>query len=138
MVHNLDRKMRGVALFTGGALLAGTLLSTSTPAQAIEKDKAYKTGAVALGVLGAYWIIKGKTLPGAAAAAGAYYAYKKGRDVQNDDRSSDDDFYPNRRRGSHRRDNSDNSGYRSSERYPDDYRAYGFAATDSADDYVLR
>ncbi len=104
-----NSKMRGVAVLTGGVLAASALLHPA-PAQADEKkEKLYKGGAVALGVLGAYSILKGKTVPGAVAGAGAYYAYKKGKDVQNNDRHSEN-YYPNDRY--------------SDERYPDDNDTY--------------
>jgi len=84
-------KMRGVAVLTGGVILASAVFHP-TPAQADEKkEKLYKGGAVALGVLGAYFILKGKTIPGAAAGAGAYYAYKKSKDAKNENRYEDDD-----------------------------------------------
>jgi len=86
-----NRKMRGVAALTGGAILASACFHPA-PAQADEKkEKLYKGGAVALGVLGAYFILKGKTVPGAAAGAGAYYAYKKSKDAKNDNRTEDED-----------------------------------------------
>ncbi|MNC96905.1 hypothetical protein D3C83_144000 [compost metagenome] len=49
-------------------------------------------------MLGGYWILKGKTLPGAAAAAGAYYAYKKGKKEGNsNDLSANGNVYPDSR-----------------------------------------
>ena len=82
-------KTRGVAVLTGG-VLAATALFHPAPVQAdAKKDKTYKAGAAALGVIGAYFILKGKTVPGAIAGAGAYYAYKKSKDAKNDDRYSD-------------------------------------------------
>ena len=100
-MSNSNLKMRGVAVLTGGVIMASALFH-ATPAQAADnadnkKEKLYKGGAVALGVLGAYFILKGKTLPGAGAAAGAYYAYKKGKDADKErERSSsnsNDDYY---------------------------------------------
>jgi len=78
MMQFNGRGTRGVALLVGGAVAASALIP-ATPAQAVEKSKAYKAGAVVLGAASAYLILKGKTVPGAVAGAGAYYAYKKGQ-----------------------------------------------------------
>lgn len=143
MMKTTPRKMRSIALLTGAAVMSLTLIQPA-PAQAggKDKEKLYKGGAAALGVLGAYWILDGKTIPGAAAAAGAYYAYKKGQDVDNDDRYYRDDRYGDRydnrsrdqrnkrdKRDRNRRDNSPNyryddygSDYRNDEYRNDDYR----------------
>ena len=95
MLQLHSRKTKLSALVAGGVLMASALATTSAPAQAdTSKEKLYKGGAVALGVLGGYWILKGKTLPGAAAAAGAYYAYKKGKDEGNRDDRYGGDVYP--------------------------------------------
>ena len=67
-------------------------------AHAIDKEKAYKTGAIALGALGAILAVKGKTVPAVVAGAGAYYAYKKSKDADNDRTASD--VYPNSTRRS--------------------------------------
>lgn len=109
-----------MALLTGGAFaLAATF--QPAPAQADTKSKLYKGGAAALGALGAYWILEGKTIEGAAAAAGGYYAYKKGRDIEKEDRYDDywdrdryDDRYDYRDR--------DRYDYRDRDRYRYDYR----------------
>ena len=104
--------------------IAGTLALTASllpigganTAHAIDKADAYKTGAAALGVLGAYYGVKGKTLPAVIAGAGAYYAYKKGRDTDRENNR-----YPNRN------DNRNNRNNRRSDRgntYPDDYSPY--------------
>jgi hypothetical protein len=81
------RTTRTVALLTGGVIAATTLFHPA-PAQAADKSKKLKYGAVGLGVLGAYLLSKGKTVPGAVAAAGGLYAYKKGRNEQRDERFS--------------------------------------------------
>jgi hypothetical protein len=119
MINYTKLKTRTAALATLGVFGIGALLQPA-PAQASSKEKLYKGGAVALGVLGAYFIVKGKTIPGAIAGAGAYYAYKKGKDAGGDD---DYDYYENR---SSRNDNYRNPDYRSrdyrnsdSNRYPD-------------------
>lgn len=96
MIQNNSKQFRAVALLTGGAIAASFALQPA-PAQAVEKEKLYKGGAVALGVLGAYWILKGNTVPGAVAGAGAYYAYKKGKDVQNENRYDDYSYDYDRR-----------------------------------------
>lgn len=112
---------RAAAFLTLGVLGAGALLQPA-PAHAADKEKLYKGGAVALGVLGAYYILKGKTVPGAIAGAGAYYAYKKGKDADNDDYDYRDrdrssrDTYP-------RYDNSRNDRYRDDYRYRDNGRS---------------
>lgn len=116
MLQFQSRKTKITALLTSGVLMASALACGTAPAQAdTSKEKLYKGGAVALGVLGGYWILKGKTLPGAAAAAGAYYAYKKGqkendRDNRYDNRNSNRDVYPDSR-------------YSRNDRYPD----YGYS-----------
>jgi len=86
MKHTL-RPSRLLASATGLALLAGTF-AASSPAQARPhtSSKTYKTGAIALGVVGAYFLSKGKTVEGAAALGGGYLAYKKGQQVQKDER----------------------------------------------------
>jgi hypothetical protein len=81
-----------------GAVMASMALLPMQSAQADDKkSKTYKTGAIALGVLGAYMAVKGKTLPAVVAGAGAYYAYKKSKDAENGyDRSARNpgDVYP--------------------------------------------
>lgn len=110
------------------------------PAQAADNkdEKLYKGGAVALGVLGAYFVLKGKTIPGAAAAAGAYYAYKKGKDADKErDRSasnSNDDYYSSS--GDYYSDSSDN--YYADNRNANDYDSddyYGDDEYHSNNDY---
>lgn len=117
-MNHKNLKTRTVALATLGVLGVGALLQPA-PAQASNKEKLYKGGAVALGVLGAYYVVKGKTIPGAIAGAGAYYAYKKGKDADNDD------DYNYRRRDRYENRNSRNNDYRydyrnrDNNRYPD-------------------
>lgn len=98
-----SRSSHAAALFTG-AVLVSTALFQPAPALADrhsrehdreQKSDNYKKGAVALGVLGAVLLAKGKTLPAAAVAAGAYYSYKKGRDVEEDTRFGRRDNRPN-------------------------------------------
>lgn len=101
MQKRTRRNLPSIALLTGAAIMSLSLFQPA-PAQAADKDKKeklYKGGAAALGILGAYWILDGKTVPGAAAAAGAYYAYKKGRDLDRDDHNYQDDWYDNRTNG---------------------------------------
>ena len=78
-----SRVSRGVAFLTGAVLASSMLVLPMQGAQAADKSKTYKAGAIGLGVLGAYFGIKGKTVPAVVAGAGAYYAYKKGKDVEN-------------------------------------------------------
>jgi len=86
MKHTIQPS-RLLAAATGLALVAGTF-AASAPVQARPhtNSKTYKTGAIALGVLGAYFLSKGKTVEGAAALGGGYLAYKKGQKVQRDER----------------------------------------------------
>lgn len=129
MLKTTRRTMRSLALLTGTAVLGLTLIHPA-PAQANDKkEKLYKGGAAALGVLGAYWILEGKTVPGAAAAAGAYYAYKKGRDLDREDSNYRyDDRYNDRYNNRHRNDRDRRSDRDRNRRdtYPDyrydDYR----------------
>lgn len=78
------RFSRFVALFTG-AVIASATLFPAAPARA-DKAKNLKYGAIGLGVLGAYYLSKGKTVPAAAAAAGGYYVYKKSQNAKYDAR----------------------------------------------------
>lgn len=104
------RVVRGVALMTGGVLMASALLPpVAARADDEKKSKNLKTGAVVLGAAAAYFILKGKTVPAAAAGAGAYYAYKKSKDIENDNRSA---RYPNERSAENRPSARD--------RFPDD------------------
>ncbi len=86
MKHTIQPS-RLAAAITGLALVAGTF-AVSSPVQARPRtsSKTYKTGAIALGVLGAYFLSRGKTVEGAAALGGGYLAYKKGQKVQRDER----------------------------------------------------
>ena len=94
MTHSNGRKARGMMLLAGG-VIAATAMMPAAPAEAADKSKTYKAGAVVLGAASAYLIIKGKTVPGAIAGAGAYYAYKKSKDAKNDQYSQypDDNYY---------------------------------------------
>jgi hypothetical protein len=115
------RVTRGVAVLTGGVLAASALFHPA-PASAADKSKTYKAGAVALGAASAYFILKGKTVPAAVAGAGAYYAYKKGKEAENDDYYG---RYDERYRYDDRYDYSNRDDYYSrypnDPRYPDDY-----------------
>ena len=96
-----QRRTRGVAVLTGGAIAASALLPgvfMAAPAQAAD-NKTYKAGAVVLGAASAYLLIKGKTLPGVLAGAGAYYAYKKSKDNNSDQYAQYPDQYPGDRYG---------------------------------------
>lgn len=76
------KKTGAVALLTGAIMAASSLLPM-TAAHA-DKSKTYKVGAIALGAASAYMILKGKTVPGIVAGAGALYAYKKSQDAKRD------------------------------------------------------
>jgi hypothetical protein len=80
-------------------------------AHAADKEKTYKTGAVVLGALGAVLAVKGKTLPAVVAGAGAYYAYKKGKDAGNERTAGD--VYPDSTRTTRR-----SEGVRSGSTFP--------------------
>ncbi|MBW3636979.1 MAG: hypothetical protein KY445_11055 [Armatimonadetes bacterium] len=102
------RSTRTIAVLTATVLAGGALLHP-TPARAdADKAKTYKYGAIALGAVAAYMAAKGKTVPAAVAAAGGYYAYKKGQDAKNNDRYG---YYP------------DNAVYPDDDGYRTDYRA---------------
>lgn len=114
-------KARSVGLLAGGALLASCLLPGAfgaSPAQAAEKSKQYKTGAVVLGAASAILIIKGKTVPGVLAGAGAYYAYKKSKDAKQEERYGQDEQYPGDERYSRYPDDTDTPAT-----YPEDVDA---------------
>ncbi len=105
-------KTKGLALLTGAAIMGSTLATTTAPAQAADKEKLYKGGAIARGVLGGYGIVKGKTIPGAAAAAGAYYAYKQGKkEGDREDRNANGDIYPDGRYSYNERNSGDTYPY---------------------------
>lgn len=91
-MQTTPRKARALALLTGAALIT-TAVFQPTPAQAADK-KAYKYGAIGLAALGAYLIVKGKTVPGAIAAGGAYYAYKKSQKADDNDNRYGYNQYP--------------------------------------------
>ncbi len=107
----MQLKSRIIALPLAAVLASGALF-TSAPAQAAPKGKIYKGGAIALGVLGAYLLSKGKTLEGAAAVGGGYLAYKKGQKESKQEKYGSN--YGNDRYGSYdtRHNNShSNNGY---------------------------
>ncbi len=109
-----NRGVRGVAVLTGVAVATSALVPMQA-AHAADKEKTYKTGAVVLGALSAILAVKGKTLPAVAAGAGAYYAYKKGKDVGNDRTAGD--VYPDSTRTTRRSD-----GVRSGNTFPQNRR----------------
>ena len=86
-MKHLIQPSRLAAAATGLALVAGTFVASSpASARPHTNSKTYKTGAIALGVLGAYFLSKGKTVEGAALLGGGVLAYKKGQSVQNNER----------------------------------------------------
>ena len=82
-MKNLPNSPRLLALLTASVLTVGVMLH-STPARA-DKAKNYKYGAVALGVVGAYLLSKGKTVEGAVVLGAGAYTYKKGEDTRKAD-----------------------------------------------------
>jgi hypothetical protein len=112
-------RTRTIALLTGG-VIAASAISLPTVAHA-DDSKTYKTGAAVLGAASAYFLLKGKTLPGAIAGAGAYYAYKKGQKADGEDRYGD--LYPNDdyayNPGTTYPDYNDNNPYYGGNTYPD-------------------
>lgn len=87
----LHRSSRLSAVVTA-LVLSGTALWSAAPAQARTSSKTYKAGAVALGVLGTYLIVKGKTVEGAAVLGGGALAYEKGKKVARDERYGRTDY----------------------------------------------
>lgn len=107
----------GAMLMVGASLLTSGLTVTAQAKDRHDRDRYesknekkadnLKKGAIVLGVVGAVLAAKGKTLPGAAVAAGGYYLYKKGR---GEDRN--DDRYPGYRNGNDRDRNNRDDRYR--------------------------
>jgi hypothetical protein len=85
MKNLTSHKVRSMLMLSGVAAMMGTTMMVSQPARA-DKAQNYKIGAAALGVLGVVLAAKGKTAPALLAGAGAYYAYEKGKDAENDER----------------------------------------------------
>jgi len=104
MKNLTSNKVRSLFLLGGVSAMMGATMMVSQPARA-DKAQNYKVGATALGILGAVLAVKGKTLPAIAAGAGAYYAYEKGKDAENDNRYNDYRWNNNRY---NRNDNSRN------------------------------
>jgi len=123
-----NRGVRGVATLTGVAVATSAFVPMQA-AQATDKEKAYKTGAIALGALGAVLAVKGKTLPAVVAGAGAYYAYKKSKDADNDRTAGD--VYPDSTRTTRRSD-----GVRSGSTFPQNRRTEGRRTESTRNDDV--
>ncbi len=123
-----NRAMRGVAVLTGVAVTTSALVPMQA-AHAADKEKTYKTGAVVLGALGAVLAVKGKTLPAVVAGAGAYYAYKKGKDAGNERTAGD--VYPNSTRTTRR-----SEGARSGSTLPQNRRTDRTRTESTRDDDV--
>lgn len=90
----MQLKTRIIALPLAAVLAAGTFFH-SAPAQAAPRSKTYKAGAIALGVLGAYLLSKGKKVEGAAVLGGGYLAYRQGEKERRNERygrDNDDRF----------------------------------------------
>ena len=105
----MQLKSRTIALPLAAILASGALFSV-TPAEAKPRSKDYKTGAIALGALGAYLLSRGKTVAGAAVIGGGVLAYNKGEQLRKQDRYGS--YYDPRYRGSNTRDrNRNNGGY---------------------------
>ncbi|HEX8237280.1 MAG TPA: hypothetical protein VF600_15075 [Abditibacteriaceae bacterium] len=141
-----NRGVRGVATLTAVAVATSALV----PMQAAhaDKEKTYKTGAIALGALGAVLAVKGKTVPAVIAGAGAYYAYKKSQDADNE--RSAGNVYPDSTRTTRRSESIRTEGRRTQTRrtqtrrtdstrndvYSDDFPAQYPADDDRADNDV--
>jgi len=82
----------GIAVCTGGAILSLALVHP-TPARA-DKKKTFKTAAIVLGAAAVYMGVKKKTVPAVIAGAGAYYAYKKSKNADNQYATNNGDVYP--------------------------------------------
>lgn len=83
MKNLTSQKVRSMFLLGGVAAMMGATLIVPQTAHA-DTAQNYKAGATALGILGAVLAVKGKTLPAIIAGAGAYYAYEKGKNAEND------------------------------------------------------
>lgn len=75
-MKNHSRSPRFLAI-AGLLALSAPFVLSSTPVQAKDGRNA-KIAATALGALGAYWLVKGKTTEGAVALGAGYLAYRKG------------------------------------------------------------
>ena len=132
MTKLMQNKTRGIALLTGGAVVALSLMPTTARADDAKKERAYKYGAIGLGVASAILILKGKNVAGAAAGAGAYYAYKKSKDVERDNRYPNYDVYSQY---------PDNNSYPSNNSYPDYNRSgdvyAGYPGNNNAPAYLV-
>jgi hypothetical protein len=89
-MRSITVKPRSVALLTGGVLAASAFLpmlgvaTARADEKSDRKSRQYKTGALVLGAATAYFALKSKkTVPAIVAGAGAYYAYKKSKDLKN-------------------------------------------------------
>lgn len=85
MKNLTSHKVRSMFMLGGVAAMMGATMMVPQAARA-DEAKNYKYGAAALGILGAIFAVKGKAIPAVMAGAGAYYAYKKGADIQQDER----------------------------------------------------
>jgi hypothetical protein len=84
MKNLTSHKVRSLFLLSGVTAMMGATLMVPQAAHA-DKAQNYKIGATALGVLGVVLAAKGKTGPALLAGAGAYYAYEKGKDAEQDE-----------------------------------------------------
>ena len=104
-----------VALLTGGVLAVSAIAMPAAHAAETKKEKQFKTGAAILGALGAYFVVKGKTVPAVVAGAGAYYAYKKSKEERDNYsyNDNDDDRYTQRTSQKRTQRDNDDIGYES-------------------------
>jgi len=84
MKNLISHKVRSMFMLGGVAAMMGATMMVPQTAQA-DTAQNYKIGAAALGVLGVVLAAKGKTAPALLAGAGAYYAYQKGEDAEQDE-----------------------------------------------------
>lgn len=111
MKNLTSHKIRALLLMSGVTTMIGMTMMAPQIARA-DEARNYKVGAAALGVLAGALALKGKTGPAIAAGVGAYYAYNKGADLQNEEcydggygRYHDYSYNDNGRRFDHRYDN---------------------------------
>ncbi len=97
------RRSTRIVLLAVAAVLSLTLLA---PLASFASSKGKKNVAIGLGVVSAYYLIKGKTLPGLVAGAGAYYMYKQSQNDRQHERWASYREHRNNRYSHHSRNDS--------------------------------
>lgn len=115
MKNLTSHKIHAMLLMGGVTAVIGMTMMTPQIARA-DEARNYKVGAAALGVLAGVLALKGKTGPAVVAGVGAYYAYNKGADLQNEDcydggYSSYHNYSYNNHYDGRRFDHRDDNGY---------------------------